>query len=158
MTAQELFLEATKRGLRLEPAGDKLAVIPAKNCPPDFADVLRRNKAELLDWLTHSPRLGWQVVPPDRLPLATVAPRPAPIDREYIVDYLLRQTGGRTGLLAAWLVRRENAYYEGPGEKWDCGLICYAAARDAACWQLNRTEPEVCLLLSGLDKSIGRSK
>ena len=51
MTAHEIYLEAIRRGLRLEPAGDKLAVIPAKQCPPDFADVLRQHKGELLNWL-----------------------------------------------------------------------------------------------------------
>lgn len=51
MTAQELYVEAGKRGLRLEPAGDKLAVIPGNRCPPDFADVLRQHKGELLDLL-----------------------------------------------------------------------------------------------------------
>jgi hypothetical protein len=51
MTASELYHEATKRGLRLEPAGDRLAVIPARLCPPEFADMLRRHKGELLDWL-----------------------------------------------------------------------------------------------------------
>jgi hypothetical protein len=51
MTPFELYREATRRGLRLEPRGDKLAVIPAKQCPPDFADVLRQHKGELLNWL-----------------------------------------------------------------------------------------------------------
>jgi hypothetical protein len=51
MTTQELYLEATKRGLRLQSVGDKLAVIPAKRCPPQFADVLRQHKRELLDLL-----------------------------------------------------------------------------------------------------------
>lgn len=51
MSAPEVFREATKRGLRLEPRGDKLAVIPAHRVPPDFADVLRRHKRELLDLL-----------------------------------------------------------------------------------------------------------
>lgn len=51
MTVQEIYREAIQRGLRLEPAGDKLAVIPAKRCPPDFADVLRQHKGELLNWL-----------------------------------------------------------------------------------------------------------
>jgi hypothetical protein len=51
MTTRELYLEATQRGLRLEPRGDKLAVIPANRCPPDFADVLRQHKGELLDML-----------------------------------------------------------------------------------------------------------
>ncbi len=51
MTAQHLCLEASRRGLRLEPRGDKLAVIPAHLCPPDFADELRAHKRELLDLL-----------------------------------------------------------------------------------------------------------
>jgi hypothetical protein len=59
MTAGELYIEAFRRGLRLEPAGDKLAVIPKGHCPPDFADVLRAHKGELLSWLearaTHLP-------------------------------------------------------------------------------------------------------
>lgn len=51
MTAQELYLEARKRGLRLEPRGDRLAVIPAKLVAPAFANVLREHKRQLLDWL-----------------------------------------------------------------------------------------------------------
>jgi hypothetical protein len=50
-TPQDLFVEAIRRGLRLESAGDKLAVIPKGKCPPDFADTLREHKRELLDWL-----------------------------------------------------------------------------------------------------------
>lgn len=54
MTAMELCHEAARRGLWLEPRGDKLAVLavdPGERVPPDFADVLRRHKVELLDWL-----------------------------------------------------------------------------------------------------------
>lgn len=51
MTPRDLCLEATRRGLRLEPAGDNLAVYPRGRCPPDFADTLRQHKAELLNWL-----------------------------------------------------------------------------------------------------------
>jgi hypothetical protein len=51
MTAQTLINRAAGLGLRLEPRGDKLAVIPAQRCPPDFADVLRQHKGELLDFL-----------------------------------------------------------------------------------------------------------
>ena len=51
MTAVEIYHEAARRGLRLEPRGDKLAVIPGDRVPLDFADVLRRHKGELLDWL-----------------------------------------------------------------------------------------------------------
>jgi len=49
--AQNLYIEAKQRGLRLEIRGDKLAVIPATSCPPDFATLLRKHKRELLDWL-----------------------------------------------------------------------------------------------------------
>jgi len=51
MTPPELCHEAARRGLRLEPRGDMLAVIPAKRCPPDFAAELRQHKGELLDFL-----------------------------------------------------------------------------------------------------------
>ena len=51
MTAKILINRAAELGLRLESRGDKLAVIPAKRCPPDFADVLRQHKGELLDLL-----------------------------------------------------------------------------------------------------------
>ena len=69
MMARELYSEAAKRGLRLESRGDKLAVIPANRCPPDFADVLREHKAELLTWLeTKSAN-----VPPDCVPWLHIA-------------------------------------------------------------------------------------
>jgi len=51
MTAQTLINRATELGLRLESRGDKLAVIPAQSCPPDFAAELRQHKGELLNWL-----------------------------------------------------------------------------------------------------------
>jgi hypothetical protein len=51
MTALELYREAARRGLRLEPRGDKLAVIPGDRVPRDFADMLRQHKGELLDLL-----------------------------------------------------------------------------------------------------------
>jgi hypothetical protein len=142
-TPHDLYIEATRRGLRLEPAGDKLAVYPRGQCPPDFADTLRQHKGELLDWLSRPPCPGWQAVPPPDLPLRTLPPRPTPASNQAVIAYLLRQTGDRPGPLAAWLVRRQNSYYAGPGRHWDCGLICYAAARDAVCWQLGRSESEV---------------
>jgi hypothetical protein len=51
MTAQALYYEASRHGLRLERRGDKLAVIPASRCPPELADVLRQHKRELLELL-----------------------------------------------------------------------------------------------------------
>jgi hypothetical protein len=50
-TPNDIYAEAARRGLRLEPAGDKLAVIPKGKCPPDFANLLRAHKGELLSWL-----------------------------------------------------------------------------------------------------------
>lgn len=48
----ELYQRAVSLGLRLEPrGGDKLAVIPANRCPPDFADTLRQHKREILSFL-----------------------------------------------------------------------------------------------------------
>lgn len=51
MTPGEILIEASRRGLRLEPVGEKLAVFPKGKCPPDFANVLRQHKPELLSWL-----------------------------------------------------------------------------------------------------------
>lgn len=154
----QLFDRAAELGLRLERRGDKLAVIPKGKCPPDFADVLREHKRELLDWLSRAPCPGWQAAPPDSLPLNPSVPQPAPHDRERLIAYLLRQGCDRPCQLAAWLVRRECAYYDGPGRHWDCALHAYAAARDAACWQLNRSESDVWELLAGFDKTMERMK
>jgi hypothetical protein len=52
VTANDLYHEATRRGLRLEPMdGDRLAVSPASLCPPDLADALRQHKRAILDLL-----------------------------------------------------------------------------------------------------------
>jgi hypothetical protein len=52
MTPLDLYNEAARRGLRLEVReGGKLAVIPGDRVPPEFADVLRLHKCELLNWL-----------------------------------------------------------------------------------------------------------
>ncbi len=51
MTALDIYTEATRRGLRLAPAGDKLAVRPKGACPPDCADVWRQHNRDLLDLL-----------------------------------------------------------------------------------------------------------
>ncbi|PWU13307.1 MAG: hypothetical protein C5B50_19540 [Verrucomicrobia bacterium] len=148
MIAPELYEEAARRGLHLEPRGDKLAVTPGDRVPPDFAETLRQHKAELLDWLNRPACPGWQSVPPLDLSLSPVPPRPTPHDRETVISFILRQGCNKPGSLTAWLVRRENTYYEGHGRKWDCAVIAYAAARDAACWQLNRTEREVLEFLA----------
>ena len=65
MTAVDLYHEATRRGLHLQPLdGDRLAVSPASLCPPDFADVLRRHKRAILDLLeTKAKRLPADCAP-----------------------------------------------------------------------------------------------
>ena len=57
--AAEIHRRAAELGLRLEPAGDKLAVYPRGHCPPEFADTLRQHKGELLDWLSRPTCPGW---------------------------------------------------------------------------------------------------
>jgi hypothetical protein len=53
VTALQLFHEATRRGLTLRRTGsDKLAVIPARLCPREFAEILREHKPELLTLLS----------------------------------------------------------------------------------------------------------
>ena len=67
MTALQLFDEAARRGLTLKPAGsDRLAVIPARLCPPEFADVLREHKVELLSVISGNPNNLLEVVKPHR--------------------------------------------------------------------------------------------
>jgi hypothetical protein len=50
-TPESLINRAVALGLRLEPAGDKLAVMPKGKCPPEFADALRQHKREILSLL-----------------------------------------------------------------------------------------------------------
>ena len=47
----DLWKRALRLGLKLEPRGDKLAVTPGDRCPTDFANELRENKRELLNYL-----------------------------------------------------------------------------------------------------------
>ena len=153
MTPADLHRRAVELGLRLDAKGDKLSVYPADRCPPDFEALLRQHKPALLAWLTTPRCPGWGTVPPADLPLDPRPPRPTPADRERLLSYLLRQTGDRPGRLAAWLAGRELGYYEGPGRRWDCAWHAYAAARDAACWQLARSEAEVVELLRGFEEA-----
>jgi hypothetical protein len=51
VTPHELYLEARKRGLRLEAVGDKLAVMPKGQCPDEFKATLLEHKTALLAWL-----------------------------------------------------------------------------------------------------------
>jgi hypothetical protein len=52
VTPADLLIEARRRGLRLEPRGGSLAVIPKRLLTPDFRDLLLRHKPALLALLT----------------------------------------------------------------------------------------------------------
>jgi hypothetical protein len=69
ITAPGIYHLAVALGLRLEPRGDRLAVIPANLCPPEFADVLRQHKRELLDLL----EARTANLPPDCVPWLHIA-------------------------------------------------------------------------------------
>src|SRR5262245_62149266 len=142
MSPPDLFLEAGRRDLRLAVRRNKVMVFPkgALAAHPDFFAVLLAHKAELLVWLTQLPCPGWGTIPPNDLPLDPVIPAPSAWDRERMLTYLVRQGCDRPGPLTRWLVRREVAYFNGPGRDWDCAPFAYAAARDAACWQTGRDE------------------
>jgi hypothetical protein len=157
MTPQEIHECALNLGLRLERRGDEILVF-GRSCPPDLAVAIREHKAALLQRLGPADCPGWRSIPPSTLPLVNTTPAPTPHERELVIDYLLRQGCDRIGPLTAWLVRRECAYYDGPGSHWDCSLFAYAAARDAACWQLGRTEAGLLTFLGGLQTSTEQAK
>ena len=91
-------------------------------------------------------------MPPLDLPLVPLKPTPTPARRELVIAFLSRQCSDRQ--LREWLTRRKAAYLETTFKTWDSSLLTYAAARDAACWQLDRTEAEVWSLLEGIESCV----
>jgi hypothetical protein len=151
MTAVELVQRARDLGLQLERrGGGGLAVRPASKLPPDLAEDLRRHKSEILRLL--SPGRGWQSLPPLDMPLVALKRVPTPVHREMVIAYQSRQCANRRH--REWLTRRKAAYLVTMAKTWDTRLLAYAAARDAACWQLNRTEAEVWELLDGIESCV----
>ena len=84
MMPSTLNADAVRQGLRLEPAGQNLAVFPKGKCPPDFAQILRKHKTELLKWLSSPPCPGWRALPPEDLPMNPIEPAPAPRERDLV--------------------------------------------------------------------------
>jgi hypothetical protein len=95
---------------------------------------------------------GSESIPPPDLPLVPLKPTPTPAQRKMVTAYLTRQCGNAQ--LREWLTRRKSAYASTPMNTWDPTLVTYAAARDAACWQLDRPEPEVWFLLEGIESCV----
>ncbi len=179
MTAADLLQRARGLGLQLEPrAGGGLAVRPASKLPSELADELRRHKTEVLVLLTTtavksaSPKKAGRkdcrfgTTPPEGLsgfkfPLSGFnggRPQgpPTTARRDLVIAYLTRQCDDRQ--LREWLTQRKAHYFATIGMNWDSALLNYAAARDAACWQLNRTEAQVWELLEGIESCLADLK
>jgi hypothetical protein len=153
-----ILSRAAELGLTLEVEGSRIAISPRRSCPADFLEEIRKHKLELMTLLSPNPPCpGWQAVPPNDLPLNPTTPRPTTARREAVISYLFRQAA-TCGPLARWLIQRENDYYDGPGRSWDCGTITYAAARDAAGWQLHRSEGVVWEFLEACAEVYDRRK
>jgi hypothetical protein len=171
MTAAELLQQTRRLGFRLEPRpGGGLAVQPASKLSTALMAELRQHKTEIISMLTLpandraacqqrqfpqtlsdvAPGHGWQSVPPPDLPFVHLKPTPAAEQWRLTIAYLSRQCGGSPEL-REWLTRRKAHYAATFGQAWPAGLPAYAAARDAACWQLDRSEAKVLNLLEGIN-------
>jgi hypothetical protein len=162
MTATDLLDRAHSLGLRLGPReGGGLGVQPASRLPPDLAADLRAHKHEVIALLANlassgvaapqqeQPSRGWHFLPPNDLPLVALKSTPTPARCQLVVAYVRRQCTHQQ--LRDWLTQRRTAYQTTIGSTWDKPLLSYAAARDAACWQLDRPEPVVWPLLEEIE-------
>ncbi len=144
--ASNVYRQAQARGLTLEADGADLVVKPRSKCPPEFADLLRQHKAQLLHWLSQGSCSAKQAVPPDNLPLNPVCAHLSQADARSVMHYIADQIDGND-FLCDWCLKRELAYWS--SYHWPDQILAYAAARDAACWQLKRTETEVWRFSTG---------
>ena len=166
MTAAKLIQHIGNLGFRLEPRPNGiLAVMPASKVPAELVAELRHHKTEIIRLLTETtgvvpaetpvPMVAlckeWGAVPPYNLELVTLKPTPTSANRDLITAYISRQCASGNAELCAWPTRRRAAYIQMTAGTWAASLITYAIARDAACWQLNRPELQVCDLLAGLE-------
>jgi hypothetical protein len=158
MTIIETMSRVVELGLSLQVRGDTLILWPREAVPSELIEVLRTRKPELIHYLNSRAGQGWEKIPPTNLGLGWHKPQPSMANLKRVVDYLLRQGANKPGPLAAWLIRRENQYFERFGRAWPSALGTYAAARDAACWQTNRNEMQLWELLEGLEEVAGTMK
>lgn len=160
MTVAELIQHVGNLGFQLEPRPNGiLAVIPASKLPAELADELRHHKTDIIRLLAEAvamvpARKGWGAVPPEKLELVTFKPYPTPVNHDLITAYVSRQCVNGNRELRDWLTRRRAAYIGLTAGTWSASLITYAVARDAACWQLDRTEAEVWDLLEGIESCV----
>lgn len=75
-----------------------------------------------------------EAIPPDNLPLRSDIPRATPTEMTRDIDQVFAAAGRGPSELAAWVMRRETAYFDGPGRMWTFRAICYAACRDWMAW------------------------
>jgi hypothetical protein len=62
-----------------------------------------------------------------------------------------QEIGVEPSPLCEWLLRRECAYWE--THHWPDWQCAYAAARDVACWQLNRNEVAMLEVVTTLEQA-----
>ena len=141
-----LYLEVRQQGGELTTDGVRLLLQPPGKIDADLKARLIRNKPALIQWLQTPPSPGWGEVPPETLavdPKSTLAAD----DLDVLVDYMVRQAN-RPCPLAAWLLKREGTYFDA-GVR-DPRRQCRLASRDAATWQLNRSEQDAVALIHDL--------
>lgn len=76
MTAAELLAELTRRGVRLEPRGERLRFYPRSPLTPDLIEALKAHKSEMLNLLNGIDSTQPQLVEfgPDGWPVGSIDP------------------------------------------------------------------------------------
>lgn len=94
---------------------------------------------------TLPPFPGWGEIPPLDLQLNGTRPRPDATTQRVLVDFATRQPP-----LRQWLEHRAAAYHVA-APTWPRDVVIFAAARDAAMYQLRRPVLQIVELLAILD-------
>lgn len=75
------------------------------------------------------------IMPDAKWPMVTAEPTISRKERQKIIARVMDLTGGKPGLLAEWIVRREVAYFNGPAKRWNIGgerddIVAYVSCVD----------------------------